>query len=55
MPHGAGRFTNDIDLLVDDAPENVARVRAALAVLPDNAAAEGGRFAIDPGLHRHDP
>lgn len=40
IAHGAGRFTKDIDLLVDDAPENVARVRAALAVLPDNAAAE---------------
>lgn len=40
IAHGAGRFTKDIDLLVDDAPENVARVRAALAVLADNAAAE---------------
>ena len=40
MAHGAGRFTKDIDLLVDDAPENVARVRQALAVLADNAAAE---------------
>jgi len=40
IAHGAGRFTKDIDLLVDDAPENVARVRRALSVLPDNAAAE---------------
>lgn len=40
IAHGAGRFTKDIDLLIDDAPENVARVRRALAVLPDNAAAE---------------
>lgn len=40
IAHGAGRFTKDIDLLVDDAPENVARVKRALAVLPDNAAAE---------------
>ena len=40
IAHGAGRFTKDIDLLVDDAPENVARVKRALAVLADNAAAE---------------
>ena len=40
IAHGAGRFTRDIDLLIDDAPENVARVKQALAVLPDNAAAE---------------
>jgi hypothetical protein len=40
IAHGAGRFTKDIDLLVDDAPENVARVKQALAVLADNAAAE---------------
>lgn len=38
--HGAGRFTKDIDLLVDDAPDNVARIRRALAVLADNAAAD---------------
>lgn len=40
IAHGAGRFTKDIDLLVDDAPENVARVRQALAILEDNAAAD---------------
>lgn len=40
IAHGAGRFTKDIDLLIDDAPENVARVRQALSVLADNAAAE---------------
>ena len=40
IAHGAGRFTKDIDLLVDDAPENVARVKRGLAVLADNAAAE---------------
>lgn len=40
VAHGAGRFTKDIDLLVDDAPENVARVKEGLAVLADNAAAE---------------
>jgi hypothetical protein len=27
IAHGAGRFTKDIDLLVDDAPANVARVK----------------------------
>jgi hypothetical protein len=40
VAHGAGRFTKDIDLLVDDAPENVARLKEGLRVLPDNAAAE---------------
>jgi hypothetical protein len=39
IAHGAGRFTNDVDLLVDDAPGNVARVKQALAVVADNAAA----------------
>jgi hypothetical protein len=38
VAHGAGRFTKDIDLLIDDSPENVARVKRALAVLEDNAA-----------------
>jgi hypothetical protein len=36
IAHGAGRFTKDIDLLVDDAPDNIARIRQALAILPDN-------------------
>jgi Nucleotidyl transferase AbiEii toxin, Type IV TA system len=40
IAHGAGRFTKDVDLLVDDAPENVARVKKALSVLADNAAGE---------------
>jgi hypothetical protein len=40
LAHGASRFTKDIDLLVDDAPENVARVRQGLAILADNAAAD---------------
>jgi hypothetical protein len=40
VAHGASRFTKDIDLLVDDAPENVARVKQGLAILADNAAAE---------------
>lgn len=40
IAHGLGRPTKDIHLLVDDAPENVARVKRGLAVLADNAAAE---------------
>lgn len=40
LAHGAGRFTKDIDLLIDDAPANVVLVKRALAVLADNAVAE---------------
>lgn len=46
IAHGAGRFTKDIGLLVDDAPENIARVRKGLSVLADNAAAEVGDLDI---------
>jgi hypothetical protein len=49
IAHGAGRFTKDIDLLVDDAVDNVARVKKALALLPDNAAAQ----VADDDLQRH--
>jgi len=35
--HGLARMTEGIDLLVDGCPENVARVKAALACLPDKA------------------
>ncbi|MBI4424849.1 MAG: hypothetical protein HY554_14045 [Elusimicrobia bacterium] len=38
--HGCARGTMDLDLLIDPAPENVRRVKAALSVLPDNAVAE---------------
>ena len=38
--HGSGRTTKDIDLLVDTSRENVARLKVALSVLSDNAAAE---------------
>ncbi len=38
--HGGERTTKDIDLLVDPSPENVARLKSALSVLEDNAAAE---------------
>jgi hypothetical protein len=40
IAHGAARFTKDIDFLVDDQPDNVARVKRALSVLADNAAAD---------------
>ena len=49
IAHGAGRFTKDIDLLVDDEPENVARVKRGLSVLTDNAAAE----VADDDVRRH--
>jgi len=42
IAHGAGRFTKDIDLLVEDSPGNVARVKRGLSVLADNAAAAVG-------------
>src|SRR6185436_568499 len=40
ITHGGGRTTKDIDFLVDASPANVARLKDALSVLPDNAAAE---------------
>ena len=40
VAHGLSRFTKNIDLLVDDAPANVARVKQGLATLADNAAAD---------------
>lgn len=36
--HGGERTTKDIDLLVDPAPENIARLKRALSVLEDDAA-----------------
>ena len=39
IAYGAGRFTKDIDLLVEDSSENIACVKRGLAVLADNAAA----------------
>ena len=47
IAHGAGRFTKDLDLLVDAAPENVARIRTALAILADNAVAEVSDADLD--------
>jgi predicted nucleotidyltransferase len=37
IAHGGVRTTKDIDLLVDDSPENVRLVRRALRVLTDHA------------------
>ena len=34
------RFCEDIDLLVDEAPENIGRVKLGLGILADNAAAD---------------
>ena len=38
--HGYARGTMDVDLLIDPSPANVRKVKAALAALPDSAAAE---------------
>ena len=35
--YGFGRFTKDIDLLVDTSIENILKLKKALASLPDNA------------------
>ncbi len=40
IAHGGGRTTKDIDLLIDAAPENVARTRGALQILEDKAVDE---------------
>ena len=40
IAHGAGRTTKDIDFLVSSAPENIDKIKSALSVLADNAAAE---------------
>ncbi len=37
---GFVRATEDIDLLVDASTENVARIKQAMSILPDNAAAD---------------
>jgi len=42
IAHGGGRTTKDIDLLIDPAPDNVARVRDALQILEDKAVNEVG-------------
>lgn len=37
--HGFVRATKDIDLLIDASPENIQRLKRAMAFLPDNAIA----------------
>ena len=37
--HGFVRATKDIDLLVEVSPDNIQRLKRAMAVLPDNAIA----------------
>lgn len=44
---GFARSTMDIDLLVDCSPENDAKVRAALEILPDQAILEIGPGEIE--------
>ncbi len=51
IAYGLERPTKDIDFLIDASPENVERVKRALAVLPDNAvrdvsADEVGRYEV---------
>lgn len=38
--HGYARGTMDLDLLIDPSPVNVRKVKAALSLLADNAAAQ---------------
>jgi hypothetical protein len=45
--HGLARFTEDVDVLVDPAPENSRRWIVALSRLPDRAAQE---LADDPDV-----
>jgi predicted nucleotidyltransferase len=49
IAHGGARTTKDIDLLVDDSSENVARVKLALRVLSDRAADE----VVDDDVRRY--
>ena len=37
IAQGASRTTKDIDLLIDPAPANIARIRTALGILEDQA------------------
>src|SRR5205814_7151013 len=42
IQHGFLRNTGDIDLLIEDSPENQAKTKRALEVLPDKAIRELG-------------
>jgi predicted nucleotidyltransferase len=51
IAYGLERPTKDIDFLIDASPDNVERIKRALAVLPDNAirdvsADEVGRYEV---------
>lgn len=47
VQQGFLRATEDIDLLLDGTPDNVARVRRALDVLPDRAIREMGEDDLE--------
>jgi hypothetical protein len=49
IAHGAGRLTKDIDLLIDDAEENVARVKTGGSV------GSSGRFPARKRVRAHRP
>ena len=40
IQHGFARATEDIDILIDTSPENIARVKSAMMGLPDGAVRE---------------
>lgn len=40
IAYGLQRPTKDIDLLIDTSPDNMNRIKRALAILPDNAVRE---------------
>lgn len=42
IQHGHLRTTGDIDLLIDDSPENQTKTKRALEILPDKAVLELG-------------
>jgi predicted nucleotidyltransferase len=47
IARGLERPTKDIDLLIDSSPDNIERIKRALAVLPDNAVQEVRAGEID--------
>ena len=53
IAHGGGRTTKDIDFLVDSSPDNIARVKIALGILQDNAAAEIEDGDVEQGPEGH--
>ena len=47
IARGLERPTKDIDLLIESSPDNIERIKRALAVLPDNAVSEVKSDEID--------